>query len=296
MANPTRRVLLLSEVEADVADGASLQVDTVGQNYLRVTGSTATGAAGILGTVHYTVSDGTDDEGSSVQGEATVYLLPPAPELAPIAVDDTVVVRAGAQVDIPVLENDVAPSGSAITLDPASVTTEEPDALAFGSGSVLRYLAPTEAGVYRIVYSIFSSGSPALADTATVNVTVVDDESNRAPRPETLEGRVLSGMSTVIPFDGFGADPDGDAVELDLITTQPGSGSAAISADGEAITYTSAPGHRGQVSFRYRVTDGTGATGQGTVRIGVLGGEANPSPVTFTDYVYVQAGQATPCG
>ena len=124
VANPTRRVLLLSGVEADAAEGASLQVDTVGQNYLRVTGSTATGAPGILGTVRYIVSDGTDDAGSSVRGEATVYLLPPAPELAPIAVDDTVVVRAGAQVDIPVLENDVAPSGSAITLDPASVTAD----------------------------------------------------------------------------------------------------------------------------------------------------------------------------
>ena len=128
---------------------------------------------------------------------------------------------------------------------------------------MMRYLAPSEPGVYPIEYSIYSSGSPALADTATARVTVVSDESNRAPRPETLEGRVLSGQATTIPFDGFGADPDGDAVELDLITTQPESGSAAISADGEAIIYTSAPGERGQVSFRYRVTDGAGATGRG---------------------------------
>ena len=118
----------------------------------------------------------------------------------------------------------------------------------------------------------------------------MSDESNRAPRPETLEGRVLSGQATTIPFEGFGADPDGDAVELDLITSQPESGSAAISADGESIVYTSAPGERGQVSFRYRVDRRRGATGEGTVRVGVLGGEANPSPVTFTDYVYVQAG------
>ncbi|HWI31946.1 MAG TPA: Ig-like domain-containing protein [Microbacterium sp.] len=290
VANPTRRVLLLSEVETAPAAGASLQVDAIGQNYLRVAGTTATGAAGILGTVQYRVSDGTDDAGSSVAGQATVYLLPPAPELAPIAVDDTVVVRAGAQVDIPVLENDVAPSGSAISLDPSTVTTTAPDALAFGSGGVLRYLAPTETGPTEIEYSIYSSGSPGLADTATVRVTVVSDESNRAPRPETLEGRVLSGGSTTIPFDGFGVDPDGDAVRLDRITSQPERGSATISADGDGIVYTSTQGDRGQESFEFRVIDGTGATGVGTVRIGVLGGEANPSPVTFTDYVYVQAG------
>ena len=45
------------------------------------------------------------------------------------------------------------------------------------------------------------------------------------------------------------------------------------------------------MSFRYRVVDAFGATGEGTVRIGVLDGEANPSPVTFTDYVQVQAGE-----
>ena len=107
VSNPTRRVLLLSDVVAAADDGASLSVDAVGQNHLRVSGTTASGASGRLGTVSYSISDGTDDQGARVEGEATVYLLPPAPELAPIAVDDTVVVRAGAQIDIPVLENDL---------------------------------------------------------------------------------------------------------------------------------------------------------------------------------------------
>ena len=39
-------------------------------------------------------------------------------------------------------------------------------------------------------------GAPSLADTATVRVRVLDDDANRAPAPETLEGRVLSGQST----------------------------------------------------------------------------------------------------
>lgn len=290
VSNPTRRVLLLSDVSAEVAPGASLQVDEVAQNFIRVTGTTATGEPGPLGTVHYTVSDGTDDAGSRITGQATVYLLPTALELAPIAVDDAVVVRVGAQVDIPVLENDVAPSGSAITLNPASVSSFADDALAFASGDLLRYLAPSEPGEHRIEYSIFSSGSPSLADTATVRVTVIPDDSNRPPRPETLEGRVLSGQATVIPLRAFGVDPDGDSVKLDRIVTQPQVGSATISADGDAIVYTSAPGDRGQRDFTYRVMDGVGATGVGTVRVGVLDRQSNPSPVTFTDYVQVQVG------
>lgn len=290
VSNPTRRVLLLSDVVARADEGASLSVDAVGQNHLRVSGTTASGAAGRLGTITYTVSDGTEDRGASVQGEATVYLLPPAPELAPIAVDDTLVVRAGSQIDIPVLDNDIAPAGGRPTLNPASVVSSSDDALAFASGDVLRYLAPSEPGDYGIEYSVFTTGSPALADTADVRIHVLSDDANRAPLPETLEGRVLSGQSTLVEFDGFGMDPDGDVVTLDRILSQPESGAATISADGTAIQYSSVPGYRGQVSFRYRVVDAFGETGEGIARVGVLDGESNPSPITFTDYVQVQVG------
>ncbi|GAB3603722.1 Ig-like domain-containing protein [Microbacterium aureliae] len=290
VSNPTRRVLLLSDVVARPDGGASLSVDAVAQNHLRVSGTTASGAPGRLGTVTYAVSDGTEDAGSRVTGEATVYLLPPAPELAPIAVDDRVVVRAGAQLDIPVLDNDIAPAGGRPLLDPGTVTSSSPSALAFASGDELRYLAPAEPGDYTVQYGVYTVGAPSLADAATVRIRVLDEESNRPPLAETLEGRVLSGQSTVIDFDGFGGDPDGDATSLDRILSQPERGAATIAADGSSIVYTSVPGDSGQVSFRYRVVDALGATGEGTVRIGVLDAQSNPSPVTYTDYVQVQAG------
>src|SRR5690606_7205223 len=91
-------------------------------------------------------------------------------------------------------------------------------------------------------------------------------------------------------FDQFGVDPDGDQVALERILTQPEAGSATLSADGASIVYTSAPGDSGQRSFTYSVVDGAGGSGTGVVRVGVLDAEANPSPVTFTDYVQVQAG------
>ena len=291
VSNPTRRVLLLSDVVADAEDGASLTVDTVGQSNLRVSGTTATGQPGRLGTVSYVVSDGTEDAGSRVVGEATVYLLPLAPELAPIAVDDTVVVRAGAQIDIPVLENDISPAGGRPTLNPASVVSSTDDALAFASGDLLRYLAPDEPGEYAVDYRVFTTGAPALADDAVVRIRVLEDEVNRAPVPDRLEGRVLSGASALIEFDGFGMDPDGDVVTLDRIVTQPERGAATISADGKSIVYSSVAGDKGQVTFRYRVVDAFGDTGEARVRIGVLDAESNPSPVTFTDYVQVQAGE-----
>ncbi|WP_458040743.1 MULTISPECIES: Ig-like domain-containing protein [Bacteria] len=290
VSNPTRRVLLLSDAVPRIAAGASLSVDIVGQNSMRVSGTTATGDPGRLGTVSYVVSDGTADAGARVVGEATIYLLPPAPELAPIAVGDSVVVRQGAQVDIPVLTNDVAPSGSGLTLNPAAVVSSTSEGLAFASGGVLRYLAPETPGEYVVQYGVYATGAPALTDTAEVRITVQSDDANRDPLPETLEGRVLSGQTTTVPFDSFGVDPDGDAVALDAVLTQPDSGAASVSADGTSIVYSSVAGFRGQVSFQYRVVDASGATGIGTVRVGVLDGQSNPSPVTFTDYVQVQAG------
>lgn len=291
VSNPTHRVLLLSDVVATADAGATLSVDAVGQNHLRVSGTTPDGGPGRLGTVSYVVSDGTEDEGARVQGEATVYLLPPAPELSPIAIDDTVVVRAGAQIDIPVLDNDISPAGGRPTLDASQVTSSTDAALAFAAGDVLRYLAPAEPGEYGIDYAVFTTGAPALADTAMVRVRVIDDDANRAPSADTLEGRVLSGQSALVDFDGFGMDPDGDVVTLDRIVEQPERGSATISADGASILYSSVPGDSGQVSFRYRVVDAFGETAEGAVRVGVLDSEANPSPVTFTDYVQVQAGE-----
>ena len=291
--NPTRRVLLLSDVVATADPGASLSVDVVGQNYLRVSGTTATSEAGRLGTITYTVSDGTADRGASVQGEATVYLLPLAPELAPIAVDDSLVVRAGAQIDIPVLDNDIAPAGGRPILNPASIRSSTDDALAFAAGDTLRYLAPEEPGQYRVEYSVYTSGAPSLTDTAVVRIDVLPNDENRAPQPHTLEGRVLSGQSTVIEFDGYGMDPDGDVVRLDQIVQQPEYGVATISPDGESLVYTSVAGFSGQVSFRYRVVDAFGQTGEATARVGVLDSQANPSPITFTDYVQVQVGASS---
>ena len=75
-SNPTRRVLLLSDVVGHADAGATLSVDGVGQNYLRVSGSTATGAPGRLGTVTYTISDGTDDQGAQRAGRGD--RVPPA--------------------------------------------------------------------------------------------------------------------------------------------------------------------------------------------------------------------------
>ena len=295
VSNPFGAVLLLSDAVAHPADGVwSLSAAAVAESQLRVAGQTTDGRPGLLGTVSYTVSDGSGDPDLTARGLATVYLLPDSPPQRPIAADDSARVRVGGEVDIPVLANDVSAS-RALALDPASVSAPKGAGLAFAAGPVLRYLAPARPGTYRIRYSAYPVGSPGLEDTATVAITVVPMGGNRPPQPVGLVARVAAGQSVSIPFSGFGIDPDGDAVALSRIVNQPAHGTAAISATGDAIVYTAEPNAGGRsvpVSFDYEVRDALGDTGVAEVRVGVLGSlVTDPAPIAYSDYVEVQAGQ-----
>lgn len=290
VSNPADKVLLLSDATAVPAPGATLDLDVVNHHLLRVKGATSSGQAGVVGTVRYTVSDGTGNALATAHGEATVILLPVLTPRSPIALPDSVTVRAGSQVDIQVLENDLSPDGNALLLDANDLHFVSEEGLAFVSGSAVRLLAPQTPGVYEIGYSIYPAGSPQTSSQAVVRVTVLAPGENRSPEPHALVGRVLAGSSVVIPFVAFGVDPDGDAVVLDQILTQPARGSAAIAATGDGIVYTSVPGFSGAVEFDYQVRDHFGATGTAAVRVGVLDQQSDPSPVTYSDYVEVQVG------
>ena len=292
VSNPAGRVLLLSDAEPRDVQGARLDVDIVGQKVLRVRGEAANLEGGKLGVVGYTVSDGRTGDGGEVRGQATVYMLPPVKTQAPLAVADSVVVRINAQIDIPVLDNDIAPNGNILVLNPTTVENPSKKGLAFGSNSVVRYLAPSEPGTYELRYDVYSAGSPESTDQGIVRVEVLPNDENLPPRPRPLTGRVLSGETIQVPFDGYGIDPDGDEVILEKIVSQPSSGTASISADGTSITYSSVIGYQGAVDFEYSVRDSRGDSGTSIVRIGVLDQQSDPRPITFTDYVEVQQGES----
>lgn len=298
VSNPADKLLILSTAVAQPATAANgvnaLTADVVGHGLLRVTGSTSDGQSGLIGQVQYVVTDGGSAPGSSVQGVATIVLLPPQAALAPIAVDDSVTARAGAQLDIPVLTNDVSVDGGSMVLNPEATTLTNSSAsaggLAFVSGSLVRFLAPSQPGSYTITYQVYAAGAPTKFGTGTVQVTVTRQGENQSPRPKPLQARAAAGQSVSIPFDGYGIDPDGDSVILDRIASQPEHGTASISARGDEITYSAFADASGTDSFTYQVKDPDGKTGVSTVTVGVIGADTASTPITFTDYVEVQEG------
>ena len=265
------------------------------QNHLRVSGTTATGASGRLGTVtlrdqrrHRRPGRARGGRGDGLPPAAGARARPDRRRRHRR--------RARRRADRhPGARERHRRRPGASTLNPARSSRRRPDALAFASGDLLRYLAPIGAGrIRRRVLGLHGRSAVARRHRDGARPRA---RTRRQPRAgaETLEGRVLSGQSTLVEFDGFGMDPDGDVVDARPDREPAGARRRRRSRRTASRSSTRAcPGYRGQVSFRYRVVDALGETGEGTARIGVLDGQSNPSPITFTDYVQVQAGEGTP--
>ncbi|MFE1646742.1 Ig-like domain-containing protein [Microbacterium sp. P01] len=290
--NTTGHVLALASA---TSSDAQLSVGIVDGAKLRVSGTTPDGQPGRVGTASITVTDGA---GSSVSSTVTVFQTAPAFGVGPIAVPDAISVRAGAQVNIPVTENDIAPRGEQVLVHPDIEPSGAEGELAFVAGTVVRYLAPPTPGVYTLRYSDYLDGDPARLDSAAITVTVLPAGENHTPEPTVLSARVAAGQTVRIPVPASGMDPDGDPTSLVAITQPaPGLGSVVINADGSAIRYTAPAGGvpDGQLQFSYTLRDDQGAEGTGTVRIAVLGGElADVTPVTYTDGVRAVTGTSAP--
>ncbi|MGN6274110.1 MAG: Ig-like domain-containing protein [Protaetiibacter sp.] len=290
--NTSGRVLMVSQV---TSSGPGLSASVIGQSYVRVSGSTDDGLPGRIGVAEVQVTDGT---GATASTQLTVFLLAPSHGTGPIAVPDAISVRAGAQVDIPVLANDVSPRGERAQLHPEVEGSGAAGELVFASGDLVRYLAPQTPGVYTVRYSSYLENDPRRLDAAAVTITVLGPGSNRAPQPPILTARVLAGQSVSVSVPSTGLDPDGDAVVLaDVEQPRAGAGVASIDATGSTIVYRAPAGGvpGGQVAFAYSVRDAAGEEASGLVRIGVLSGElSDVAPVTYSDYVAAQLGSTSP--
>ncbi|MGX1793004.1 Ig-like domain-containing protein [Microbacterium sp. NPDC055312] len=290
--NTSGRVLILAGA---VSATPQLTTNVVGNERLRVSGTTPDGEPGVIGKATVTVADGS---GAAVEGTVTVFLAAPSTVIRPIVFPDAVTVRAGALTRIDVTANDVAPRGEPLIVRPDVGGSDQEGELVFADGGALRYLAPATPGTYRLTYAVSLERRPELFDSGSVTVTVVPSGTNRAPNPPPLTGRVLSGQTVSLTVPANGVDPDGDRVTLASVD-QPdrGRGTATISAAGDAIVYRAPAGgvEGGQVTFRYSVRDSQGETGSGRIRIGVLDARVtDAAPVAYSDYVRVEAGSATP--
>ncbi|MCL2849854.1 MAG: hypothetical protein FWE61_07410 [Micrococcales bacterium] len=272
---------------------ATLMADVVDGSLLRVRGATSDGQPGLVGTVTVTVTDGAS---TTVTGQVAVFAASDAVG-PPIAVPDSATVRVGAQVDIPVTANDVAPGGAPLQVVPGSVIgSDTPGEIVFASGNTVRYVAPNEPGIYVLRYSVAPVSFPEAVASTTVQVDVVAGGTNRDPVPPPLVARVVAGQSVVIAVPTRDVDPDGDSVVVVGVTQPPlGSGAASVADTGDAVVFqSSVTAATQQVLFTYRVRDKFAGEGTATVRVAVTAADTNSPPVAFTDRVRLRQGDREP--
>jgi hypothetical protein len=236
------------------------------------------------------VSDGPK---SAKAGITVVPIAPLVNHQPPIAVDDTVTVRAGDIASVPVLDNDYSPDNVPFTLDPAlrDDSGAGQGSTAFVSGKLVRYQAPKQPGQHSVVYGLTDKFGQKAQATVTFVVTAPDKGKDRAPKPQILTARAFAGSTipVTVPLDGI--DPDGDSVALDGIVSQPTLGRIAGS-NSTSFTYEAYPASAGTDTFTYRVKDTYGKTSTGTVRVGVIKrAETSQPPIAVNDTVEVKPGK-----
>lgn len=280
--DPAGGVLVVTGV-LNVPDDSGLLVEILEQRILRVTLTTP-----LDGPVsfNYRVSNGTAES----QGTVTVIEIPtPAVRQPPVAYPDTVSVRVGDAIDIPVLANDTHPDGEPLSLD-AELSANLPSGagLLFTSGRVLRYLAPEKPGNFTATYRAVAPDGQWADAEVTINVREVDAASNAAPVPKTVTARVLSGERVRVTVPLSGIDPDGDSVKLIGQASNPDKG-AVVGAGEDWFDYEAGAYSTGTDSFSYTVIDALGSQAVGTVRIGISTKlDGSRVPIAVADEVVTQ--------
>lgn len=283
--DPAGGVLLVTGV-MNVPPDSGVRAEVLAQRVVRVGLEKPLEGGSVV--FNYRVSNGL----AEAEGIITVIEIPSPSQLQPpIANEDSITVRVGEAIDIPVLENDEHPDGRDLTLEPQLDQELPPNSgLLFASGAVLRYLAPERTGNFTAAYQV--TGPDGQAATALVRIAVreADVATNNDPVPETVTARVLAGETVRIRVPLFGIDPDGDSVQLLGQASSPEKG-AVIDVEADTIVYQAGDYSAGTDTFTYTVIDSLGARATGTIRVGIsprLDGARNP--VAILDEVTVRPG------
>lgn len=239
--------------------------------------------------VRYTVSDGSN----SATG---VLVVRPnnnaAVDQPPVTGDDSVTVRAGNTVAIPVLVNDLDPEGEQLTI--RSVDALEPtDGLIFVEGTQLRYRAPVPGPLTtRVGYTVSDPAGNLANGLVTIRVTP-DSEANQPPRGPQITTRVFAGSEISVRVPLLDVDPDGDVVSMVGVADPPRKGHVRVIPEG--FVYEADRGASGTDTFTFTIRDARGAEATGTVRVAVVPKPTtNSSPVAVPDSISVKAGDRRP--
>ncbi|HAS6991098.1 TPA: tandem-95 repeat protein, partial [Vibrio parahaemolyticus] len=187
-----------------------------------------------------------DDEDLVVSGSANLDILPIND--APNAENDVITTEEGTAVTIDVLVNDSDVEGDVLSIQSASVPSEQ-GSVDIVNGKLVFTPAENFNGDATITY-IVTDGDLTDEAKVTVTVTPVNDS------PVAVDDTVSTQEDTVVTIDVLpnDSDVDGDKLSIQSATVPEAQGKVEI-VDGKLV-FTPAENFNGQAEITYTVTDG----------------------------------------
>lgn len=234
---------------------------------------------------------------SSSIGIVRVDVLPdPDTIVPPIAVKDTVFLRAGEPSVVEVLANDVSPDGSVLAVQSVDIEGIAPGVTVEALGNAVIRVSSSNAltGQTQFRYTISDGISSA---SAGVTIVPVPPIVNRQP-PIAKDDRVRVRAGDVVSADVLANDEHPDQARLilqeDLVETDAAGDGLAFVGDG-TVRYQAGQ-TSGEYSVVYRVADqyGESATARVTFVVVAEDPETNQPPVPLPQTARVFAGSTIP--
>jgi len=244
---------------------------------------------------YYFVYAASTGAGTESKGILRLDVVPdPDAPLPPIAVKDTAFLRPGEPLTVPVLANDVSPSGAVLGIQSVDVPRSEAErglTVEVLGGAFLR-IASTSALLAPVVvpYTI-SDGATSATSSVTV-VPIPETSTHQSPIARDDRITVRSGDTASIEVLGNDLHPDGAEMTLNSDLVQGFEGVDGVAFVQGNIVRVQAPSEPGSYALVYRVDDAFSeyATARILVTVTLADSETNSAPLPPTVTARVQAG------
>ncbi|MBC7384053.1 MAG: tandem-95 repeat protein [Bacteroidia bacterium] len=200
--------------------------------------------------------------------------------LAPRAVNDTVVTLKNVAITVKVTANDSDPAGLPLTV--SIIRAPKNGTATLTNNNVLYTPALGFLGLDSLLYRICNNGTPVMCDSAWVFINVV---SNRAP--VAINDNVTTKKNTAITVNVIANDfdPDGDVITIGLVAGQGARNGNAIVVNNKVV-YTPALNFTGIDSVLYQVCDNGSPSLCATAWV-IINVINNRPPVAINDFIQV---------
>ncbi|EGQ8017955.1 tandem-95 repeat protein, partial [Vibrio alginolyticus] len=209
-------------------------------------------------TISYTITDG------ELEDEAQVSVTVNSVNDAPIASNDTTITEEDSSVTVDVLPNDTDIDGDTLSIDSASVPSDQ-GTVEIVDGKLVFTPAENFHGDAEITYTVTDG---ALTDQATVNVTV--NAVNDAPVVESsIADQALAEDFTPYSIDLNTAFSDVDNVDGELSFSVSGNSNIQVAIVNGIATFTPTADWNGSEALTFTATDPSGESVSQTVNFTV---------------------------